>query len=237
MPLEKSILLNTAVQTVLSWIAAQYVRLVHLTGRWEIIGVEYPNRFYLEGKPFIIAFWHGRLLMTAHAWKHVDKVHVLISGHRDGQLLSRMLQRFGAQIVFGSTKKGGVAAFVGLVRLLRRGSIVCITPDGPRGPRMRASDGVVSLAKVGRVPILPMSFSASRRRLLSSWDRFLFPLPFGRGVILWGPPIAAPEDTNDATIEAKRAEVERVLTELTNRADEIMGWPFTEPAPIGASAR
>lgn len=237
MPLMKRIMRNAAVQSVLSWGAANYVRLVRQTGRWEIIGEDIPDRLYGQGQPFIIAFWHGRLLMTAYAWKHVDKVHVLISGHRDGQLLSRMLQRFGAKIVVGSTQKGGAAAFVNLARLLRRGSVVCITPDGPRGPRMRASDGIVSLAKVGRVPILPMSYSASWRRQLSSWDRFLFPLPFGRGVIIWGQPIAAPEDTDEATIEAKRIEIERVLTDLTNRADEIMGRPFTEPAPVGASAR
>ncbi len=226
----RPILQRPAVQALLCWLAAQYVRLVRATGRWRVVGEELPDRLLAEGTPFIIAFWHGRLLMMAYAWKRRDLVHVLISGHRDGRLIAGMMRHFGSKTVFGSTRRGGAAAFVSLVRLLRRGKVVGITPDGPRGPRMRASKGIVALARAGGAPILPVTFSASRLHLFASWDRFALPFPFSRGVFLWGAPIHVPSDASEAELESKRVELEQALNDLTRRADARMGRPAVEPA-------
>lgn len=168
-------------QGVLCRLAAQYIRLVHATGRWEVIGGDIPARYWDTGRPFIFAFWHGRLLLMAHAWRRGLPIHMLTSQHRDGQLIGRTMGAFGVEMVIGSTTRGGATALRGMVRLLKAGQYVGITPDGPRGPRMRATPGVVQVAKLSGAPIIPAAYSAARCRRLGSWDRFMVPLPFSRG--------------------------------------------------------
>jgi len=226
----KKSLANNAVRGALTWTAAMYVRLVRWTGRWQKVGEDIPDGLLARGQPFIVAFWHGRLLMMAYAWKHCHMVHMLISAHRDGQLVSNMMERFGSKTVYGSSTKGGAVAFIQLVRILRRGEVVGITPDGPRGPRMRANPGIVLLAKTAGVPIVPLTYSASPLHIFRSWDRFALPFPFGRGVFMWGRPITIPADAEKAELEARRVELEDVLIDLTRRADEMMGRPAIEPA-------
>src|SRR3546814_11437478 len=85
--------------------------------------------------------------MMAYAWRHWRKVKILTSGHRDGQLVGRTMAHFGVDSIVGSSSRGGAAAMVNLVRELRRGFCVAITPDGPPGPRMRASPGVLLVAR------------------------------------------------------------------------------------------
>ena len=232
----KQILASDASRTALTWIAAQYIRLVWLTGKWQIFGEELPEKLIGEGQPFIVAFWHGRLIMMAFSWKRCDLVHMLISGHRDGRLVSGMMSYFGSKTVFGSSTRGGAAAFIQMARLLRQGEVVGITPDGPRGPRMRANDGIIALAKVAGVPVLPLTFSASLRFVFQSWDRFLLPLPVGRGVFIWGRPIHVPNGANEAIIADKRRELEDALQALTRRADWLMNRPDVDPAPLSTDA-
>ena len=232
----KRILASDESRTVLTWIAAQYIKLVWLTGKWRIFGEELPDKLIGEGQPFIVAFWHGRLIMMAFSWSRCDLVHMLISGHRDGQLVSGMMSHFGSKTVFGSSTRGGAAAFIQLARLLRQGEVVGITPDGPRGPRMRANDGVIALAKVAGVPVLPLTFSSSLRFVFQSWDRFLLPFPFGRGVFIWGKPIHVPNGADEAVIADKRHELEDALQLLTRRADWLMNRPDVDPAPLSTEA-
>lgn len=219
-------------RTALCWTAAQYIRLVHATGDWKVLNEEIPDRLHDTGQAFVLAFWHGRLLMMAYAWRHWRKVKILTSGHRDGQLVGRTMAHFGVDSIVGSSSRGGAAAMVNLVRELRRGFCVGITPDGPRGPRMRASLGVLLVARLAKVPVLPLTFSSSHRWVAGSWDSFTLPLPFGRGVFIWGEPITVPENADDAVLEAKRLELERAITALTDRADALMGQPPIEPAPV-----
>ena len=105
-----------------------------------------------------------------------------------------------------------------------------MTPDGPRGPRMRISDGIVQAAKLAGVPIFPLTYSSSRRRVFGSWDRFVLPFPFSKGVFSWGDPIHVPRDMDDAGLEAKRLELETALTKLTQEKDRKLGLEVIEPA-------
>ena len=228
----KRLLFSGVVRKTLTWIAAQYIKFVWVSGRWRIVGEEVPDGLLNGGQPFVVAFWHGRLIMMAFSWKRCDLVNMLISGHRDGQLVSGMMSHFGSKTVFGSSTRGGAAAFIQLARLLRSGEIVGITPDGPKGPRMRANDGVIALAKVTGAPILPLTFSASLRCVLESWDKFVLPFPFGRGVFLWGDPIYVSKNADDMEMSEKRVELEHALLELTQRADWLMNRPDVEPAPL-----
>ena len=111
------------------WLAAGYVRLVRLTGRWRTDGGDLPAQYLAEGKPFIVAFWHQRLLMMPYTWRSVGGDHpfrMLISSHRDGEIISRTIGHFGIATIAGSTGqgKGGAAALRRILKALKSGEVV-----------------------------------------------------------------------------------------------------------------
>ena len=227
----KKILKSDAAQALVGLIGSLCIRLVRVTGRWQILDEEIPESFRRAGKPFIMSFWHGRLMMMPYCWRHANLVTMLVSGHRDGQVGARIVRWLGIESVFGSSNQSGAQATRQLLRLLRDGGVVAIAPDGPRGPRMHASEGVVTLARLSGAPIVPVAYAASRRRVLRSWDRFVVALPFSRGVFLWGEPIPVPRDADAAIMEAVRIKTEAAMTALTARADAMFGQAPIEPAP------
>jgi lysophospholipid acyltransferase (LPLAT)-like uncharacterized protein len=117
-----------------------------------------------------------------------------------------------------------------MLKSLKSGQCVGITPDGPKGPRMRASSGIVNLAKLAGVPILPATFSTSRRKLLGSWDRFAVALPFSRGVFVWGDPITVTRNADEPELESARRLVEASLNAITVDADSRLGLETPRPA-------
>ncbi|MEX2629783.1 MAG: lysophospholipid acyltransferase family protein [Tistlia sp.] len=221
---------------------AAYIRLVHATTRWER---EMPasTRALLEGgSPCVVAFWHGRMLAMRGAWTdRPERLHLLISGHRDGRLISTALERLGFPSVSGSSRRGGAAALRAMGRELAQGACVGITPDGPKGPRMRVKAGAIKAAQLAGVPIVPVSASARPARLLGSWDRFLVLLPFGRARVLWGEPLAVPRRAGEAELQALAGELERRLIALTEQADRALGRapvaPDPRPAPGTSQAK
>ncbi len=232
MSLIKRLTRSEAVRAALCWLGAQYIRLVRATGSWQVEGGQIPARFWRDGKPFILTFWHGRIMMMPYCWQRDKPINMLISQHKDGQFIARTVAHFGIDTVAGSSSKGGSAALRAMLRALKQGRSVGITPDGPRGPRMRASDGVVHVARLSGVPVIPCGFSARRRRLLGSWDRFTVAYPFSRGVFVWGEPIEVPTDASPEQLEAARAAIENGLTAVTQNADRRMGHVPVEPAAL-----
>ena len=223
-----------AVSAALSWLAARYIRLVWITGRWQVENIDIADRMIADGTPFIACFWHGRMLMIPNAWKYSARMSILISHHRDGIFISRTLAHLGIGTIAGSSSRGGAGALVRMVRALKRGEYMGITPDGPRGPRMRATPGAATAARLSGAVLLPVSYSATRRRVLGSWDRFVVPLPFSRGIIRVGAPIEVPRDTDDAGLEAVRQKLEVDLINLTMVLDSELGVAPVEPAPNAA---
>lgn len=232
----KRILANQTVRRFLCWLGSLYIRLVYWTGRWEVLGGDIPTGIWNQGRPFILAFWHGRLMMMPYCWSREKIIHMLISQHRDGQIIARTVSHFGIRTVAGSTTRGGTAALRGMLKSLKKGECVGITPDGPRGPRMRASDGIVNVARLSGVPIVPATYSVNRGRMLSTWDRFLIPRPFSRGVIVWGQPISVHRDTEGEALEAVREKVEAALNAITREADGYCGRAAVEPATLSGEA-
>ncbi len=230
MGLAKRIGKSEELRGLLCWLGSLYIRLVHATGRWQVVNGGHAARLWDEGQPFILAFWHGRILMMPKSWRRSVPIHMLISQHRDGQLIARTVSHFGIHTVVGSTTRGGSAALRAMLKFLKSGQCVGITPDGPKGPRQRASLGVVNVAKLAGVPILPATFSTSRRRLLGSWDRFAVALPFSRGVFVWGDPIAVARDASEEQLESARRAVEDGLNAITRDADRRLGQTTPDPA-------
>ncbi len=230
MSVTKKILRSDTVQIIICWIASFYIQVVFFTGRWSDIRREIPEKFWQEGKPFILALWHGRLLMQTKCWPHSHKFYMLISDHRDGRIIARTIGHLGLDSIAGSSSKGGAAALRQMVKALKRGEYVGITPDGPRGPRMRATTGAINLAKLSGCPILPVSCSSSGRKIVNSWDRFNIPLPFTKGVFVWGQPITVDRKASPEDLETARLALESSLTVLAGEADAFCGESPIAPA-------
>jgi len=226
----RRVLRNARLRRVACWFIHWYIRLVYLTTSWSTEGTEWPHRLRSEGKPFILAFWHGRLLMIPMAWQRLAPMHMLISAHPDGQIIADAVTYFGVDSIAGSTSRGGTAALRTMLKRLKAGDCVGITPDGPRGPAMSASTGIVNIARLARVPILPITYATSRRRMLATWDRFHLSWPFGRGVYLWGEPIEIAEELDDAGLECARRLVESRMVEMVCEAERRVGHRVPAPA-------
>lgn len=227
----KRILRADRTRQILCRLVAVYIRLVYRTSRFTTEGGDVPAPYWRDGKPFILAFWHGRLLMAPMAWPQSATMNMLISGHNDGRIIADAISHFGLGTIVGSKSKGGSSALRAIVRALGDGQNVGFTPDGPRGPCMRVSAGVIAAARLGRVPIIPLSYATTRRRLLGSWDHFHLALPFSRGLFLWGEPILVPSNADATEQERLRLLLEARMNDLTAEADRRCGHAPIDPAP------
>lgn len=230
MSLSRRLLRSDAMQSFFSGLAAGYVRFVYWTNRWEKVGYDIADRLLAQNARAIICFWHGRLLMMPYAVRGSRPFHIMISDHRDGRLIARTVRRFGIQVIPGSSSRDPLQALYRMAQICRDQGLPCVTPDGPRGPRMRAAAGPVLAAEMAEAVIIPLGYSTSRRRLLASWDRFLLPLPFGRGVFVMGHEIPVPAGLDGAGREALRLRLEQALIDVTAEADRRMGHAPVEPA-------
>lgn len=223
---------SDAVRRPLCWLGAQYIRFVYLTSRWEVVGGEIAAPYWDRHDPFILACWHGRILMMPLCWRRGLPFRMLISSHRDGQLIARTIGHIGINSVMGSSTRGGSGALRAMLRSLKDGVSVGITPDAPRGPYMRASLGIVQVAKLSGASIIPCTVSVSRRRLLGTWDRFAVALPFSRGIFIWGQPIAVGHHADAGTMDLTRLAIESALNAITLDADTRMGHAPLAPVAL-----
>ena len=157
-----------------------------------------------RGEPVVFAFWHGEMLPLM--WQHRgDGTAVLISSHRDGEIIARVAHAFGLTSVRGSTTRGGGRALLGLVRTLESGRDVGVTPDGPRGPAHVFAPGALVAAQRANAPVVPVAAHAPRAWRLRSWDRFLIPQPFSRITVAYGTPTyVAARTAREAAAETER---------------------------------
>jgi lysophospholipid acyltransferase (LPLAT)-like uncharacterized protein len=203
---------------LVSLIGPILIFLLGKTLRIKWIGEKNLDPIRENGGRVLYAFWHGRMLILSysHRWQ---KIHVLISQHRDGELIARIIERLGFVSVRGSTTRGGSKALFEMAKKGMSGYDIAITPDGPRGPKFKVQLGAIYIAQRSEVPIIPISNSAKRRWTLSSWDGFLIPKPFSKSVIIIGEPIYVSLEATPQQLEEKRRELEESLAELTQRAD------------------
>lgn len=165
----------------------------------------------------LICFWHNRIVGITCAFDRVyaktgrPGVTVLTSPSRDGEILAQFVAAFGMESVRGSSSRRGSQALLELVRLVRGGRDIAITPDGPRGPRYTLGPGVVHLAGSTGAPVLPVHAKFSGSYRLSTWDGFIIPLPFSTISVTIERPVAVPPDLDDAGFERARLELEEIL--------------------------
>lgn len=215
-----------------------YLRLCTRTLRWRFEIAPGAEALISAGQPVIGAFWHGRLMLMPVARRFVKtQVHVLISGHRDGVLISRAVAPLGFSTISGSSRRGGAEALRKAMRLLAGGDILVMTPDGPKGPRMRAKPGVIKAAQLSGCPILPVAPSSTWGPRLNSWDRFFLPLPFASALMICGEPLSVPSGAKEAELETLRKDLEDRLIALVQEADRRCRRKPIEPGrPIEPAA-
>ncbi|MGF1593154.1 MAG: lysophospholipid acyltransferase family protein [Kiloniellaceae bacterium] len=215
---------SEAAQRLFGRLIALLLWVLHVTVRWRREIAPETQALLDNGQPLLICLWHGRMLLLSGAWpRRPARLGVVTSAHRDGRLIARAASVFDYDTVLGSSRRGGTTALLGMSRLLRRGVPVVITPDGPKGPRMRLKAGAVKAAQITGAPLVAYSGSARPRKIFASWDRFCLPLPFARAVIRIGPPVYVPRDADPATLELCRQRLEDSLNALTNDAERALG--------------
>ena len=219
----KTIGRKPVVQRSVAALVAGLMAAVKHTTRWEAVNAGAAADAHAGTTPVIVAFWHNRLAMMPACWPSQAPFHMLISGHADGRLIAGTIAHFGYASIAGSSTRGGADALRQMARAVKEGASIGVTPDGPRGPRMTVSDGVLALARLTGAPILPLAVSVSRRIVLNTWDQLIIPLPFGRGAMIWGDPLTVPRDADEAALAALKEQLEQDLTRVSNEADNLTG--------------
>jgi len=223
--------LRTPVLRVLTVIApfmiSTVLRLVALTIRVRYHNADDLFARWARGEQVILALWHNRVVMMPIAGRG-QKVCIVNSQSRDGEIATRALARWGIRSVRGSATRGGAAGFLQLVNAYRDGYNLAIVPDGPRGPRYTAKPGVIHLARATGAPIIPVTYDATRKRQLRSWDRLIIPLPFAQVHFIAGEPLVVPRHADDDEVERLRLDLEGRLKTITATAEALVGPCDTE---------
>lgn len=197
-------------------VAPVLLRILRDSNRIEVQHVEPYERFRNRGQNFIIAFWHGQMLPILF-YIRTGGYYTFISPHRDGEYIARALEGMGHHALRTSLRDRRLRALGEALKLAREGETLAVTPDGPRGPRYRAKDGIVKLSRKTDLPILPVAGVSGRAHVFSSWDRFCMPLPLGTIHVRFGDPLF-PDETND--IERDRRRLEERLNRISREAGE-----------------
>jgi lysophospholipid acyltransferase (LPLAT)-like uncharacterized protein len=201
------------------WLVAFGFRLLQLLGR--TLHYEIDDRTGIVGRPvtanYIGALWHNRLLVFPLILRRFfPERHgaALISASRDGDLLADAVQRFGYDVVRGSSSRLGATAILQLTQVLSSGGDVVITPDGPRGPAYELGPGIIFLAQKSGAPVVPVNLEYSRCWRLGSWDRFIVPRPFAKVRVLINRPHHVATTATSEEFEAERLALQNAMMAL-----------------------
>jgi lysophospholipid acyltransferase (LPLAT)-like uncharacterized protein len=225
-PLKSTLVLRTSAA-----LFSAYARLTLATLRWTREGQEIAQAHWARGGGVILCIWHHTIPLSPATWparENPQPMRALISRSKDGEFISQVMERLGFGAIRGSSKKqtdlaknkNGEAAFREMVRWVREGNAVAVTPDGPRGPAMQMQKGVAALARATGAPVLMVGLACAPAARLNSWDRTLTPLPFSRAAMVWGEAVHAGRD-DDA--DAVTLDWTERMRSLDARANALVG--------------
>ncbi len=206
---------------VLGFIVWSIARAIGASLRLKVLNFEQVLERAKAGKGAVLVTWHGRSLIPANVFNGRG-FWAIISLSRDGEIQNHIFRRFGFRIIRGSTGRGGIRAALEAARRVAEGGILAFTPDGPRGPNRQVQPGALFIAQKAKCPIIPAGVAAYPRKLLPTWDRYMIPLPFARGVFIFGEPIDVPEDISDQQFEQLRQKVEQAINTLEELAEQMV---------------
>ena len=203
------------------------IRLLSISYRYEaVVGVENIEPFFDGEAVCAPAYWHQHHILCAglvRQWiKRGFKACFLISGSVDGEVPERIARAYGAEVIRGSANQSGALALRDQHAMMKKGYSIVTTADGPRGPKYEIKSGVIIMARVGAIPIVPVGCAADRAWYLDRWDDFMIPKPFSRVALAIGKPYKIPRGTRLDDIEPHRLNVQQaVMSLMADCEDEL----------------
>ena len=197
-------------------------KLYGFLGRWIFQILFFFNKISIKGEknllsliqskgPTMMCVWHGRLLFPSWYMRFHTTLHIISSRHPDSEILARVLRHWGYSLIRGSTNKGGISVIKEMKKIFKKGGMIAVTNDGPKGPLRVAKSGSIGLAIKNDVKIFTVTGSATKYWQLKSWDQFILPKPFGKIQIIISPPL----DIKEAPLSSK--EEIHILSEFMNK--------------------
>ena len=183
--------------------------------RWEYFEQSKKSTIFNNQDKYIFCCWHNKLFLGPHLLPRNRVINALQSSHSDGMITSLAFKYLGMNVILGSSKKGGMQAFRKMVKRLQLGESIAITPDGPKGPKEQVKEGIIKLAQITNTPIIPLVWSTQKFKIINSWDKFVLPYPFSKGIYCFGKPINIKKDIDIEKIELERQNLENEIKRLT----------------------
>jgi len=201
---------------ILGYLAAAAMKLWSLTLRYRVNGEPGLRAPSVNSHPVIFALWHNRIFTMPPVWRRTGgkmrSTVVLTSASKDGTTLATAMKVFGLGAIRGSSSRRAVSALIGMKKALREGHDVCITPDGPKGPRYTVQPGLIKIAQTSETEIVPIHITYSSAWRLKSWDRFVIPKPFSLVSVTFDEPRKIRKGISEEDFEAERLALEKCLT-------------------------
>ena len=188
--------------------------------RWTYLIESKKSDVLSINKGIIFCCWHNRLFLGPHILPRNRTINALQSSHSDGMVTSTVFKFLGMNVILGSSNKGGMQAFRKMVKCIQLGESIAITPDGPKGPREKVKDGIIKLAQITNSPIIPLVWSTKKFKIINSWDNFIIPIPFSKGVYSFGKPMYVKKSIDENQFEISRQKLESEIKRLTKLVTE-----------------
>ena len=206
---------TSAGQKLIGFLFYFITKLISLSIRWEYFEQSKKSKIFDNRYKYIFCCWHNKLFLGPHLLPRNRVINALQSSHSDGMITSLAFQYLGMNVILGSSKKGGMQAFRKMVKSLQLGESIAITPDGPKGPKEKVKDGIIKLAQMTNTPIIPLVWATRKFKIINSWDNFVLPYPFSKGIYSFGKPIYIEKKINISKFELERKNLENEIKRLT----------------------
>ena len=216
------------VKKFLSILGALYIHFVYVSSKKKFINKNILDQLLEKDISFIYALWHDQLLLSPFTWQSKKRIDILISKHKDGDIIADLIKFHGFNSIRGSTnnpnkekEKNSLTSIRKILKSLKNNISIGITPDGPRGPRHKVGEGTINISRISNKKILPMSLACKKKWVLNTWDKFIVPKPFNEICIVWGEPLDPQLEKVD--ISAQRNKLEKSLISITELASDQIG--------------
>ena len=187
---------------------------------WKCLDLNTKNDIFSKNNSFIFCTWHNRLYCGPYFLPKHLTINALQSLHSDGMMTDVLFRLIKMKIIYGSSKKKGISAFLKMVKCIQDGESIAITPDGPKGPKGIIKDGLIKLAQTTGTPIVPIIWYTKKYQLLNSWDNFIIPFPFSKGVYIFGKPIYVERKMSNKKYLNTKKFIQLKLDELTTKVEK-----------------
>lgn len=212
----KGILKSNFILRIISILIFLYLRIVYFTSKKSF---KYSKNFdkNILNSSVLVAFWHNRLALIPFMSPSNTEVNILHSGHRDGNIIKNIMHCFGFKTISGSSNKDGFKALRQILNKVKENKVIAIVPDGPRGPIYQINGNIIKIAAKTGVPVIPVSYSCTRKKVFNSWDKFILPLPFNNITFFFGDPMKIKNGCTEHEIEKAKLDLKKSLDEITTR--------------------